>query len=284
MKDHPLQPVRAQVRSTADAVRWACILEATAPKAGNVFPGRSHRDLCYFHFVTAAEIAAVELTRIDVSFGTRVNEAVKRSREATGTNVNLGIVLICAPLVTASMQATIEDDPVARMMRVLQSLSPLDGREVFAAIRNSGAGGLSTTESLDIHETMGDVDLLAAMRLASDRDDVALQYSSGYRDLFERVLPIVDLSIRQVGDLLGGIAEAHLRLLAQRPDTLIVRKMGAVFAEHVREQAAVAVNQSFRDREAFDAFLRAHGANPGTTADLIAASLLVLLSEFGFTR
>ena len=54
-----LSRLRGHVRTTADAIRWACLLDATAPKAGNVYPGCPFADLTYAHFVTAAEITAL---------------------------------------------------------------------------------------------------------------------------------------------------------------------------------------------------------------------------------
>jgi triphosphoribosyl-dephospho-CoA synthase len=72
----------------------------------------------------------------------------------------------------------------------------------------------------------------------------------------------------------------HLRLLAHTPDTLIARKAGADAAEQVSAGAGE-VLAGRRTLQSFDASLRTQGntLNPGTTADLVTATLFVALVE-----
>ena len=70
----------------------------------------------------------------------------------------------------------------------------------------------------------------------------------------------------------------HVGLLASHPDTLIERKAGAASARAVTA-AAREVLAGSRSLEDFDTSLRTpdHRLNPGTTADLVAATLLAAL-------
>ncbi len=242
-----------------DAIRLACVLEASAPKAGNVHPRASFGDLNYQHFVDAADILAEELTRTDITIANRMRSAVIRSRESSGTNVNLGIVLLIGPLVDANVWN--------------------EGHVIFDCIRIAGAGGLSQVDEMDVNDTVDQVDLRAAMESAAHRDDIALQYATNFHDLRDNIVPVVDNAINKAGDLLIGIAEAHLQLLSTRPDSLIARKNGIDVARDVMRRAQTALVGNIDTRQQFDAFLRdeKHRLNPGTTADLIAASLFVLL-------
>ncbi len=271
MQTHPLDVIRWNIRSPADAVRWACILEATAPKAGNVHPGRSFPDLQYTDFVIAANIVAEQFAS-EGSLAARMHRAVVRSRERTGTNVNLGIVLLLGPLFE-SLSMTTESVRV-----ILDSFTLEDGGVLFDAIRAAGASGLSSVDEMDVNRVSGPVDVVAAMRSAANRDSIAYQYANNFRDLLEHVVPLVDASISTSGDVLGGIARAHLHLLATRHDSLILRKHGPSIAADVSQRAVMAL-QDVAPEHAFDEFLRAHSPrlNPGTTADLIAAALFVLL-------
>ncbi len=97
----PLDLIRNAIDSPADAVRWACLLEATAPKPGNVYPGRSFGDLQYLDFVAAAEIAVSAFSLTDHPISQRMLSAVELSVAQSRTNVNLGIVLLLGPLVAA---------------------------------------------------------------------------------------------------------------------------------------------------------------------------------------
>ena len=85
-----------------------------------------------------------------------------------------------------------------------------------------------------------------------------------------------------------AIVWAHIRQLAQCPDSLIGRKCGPqIAAEATRRAAAVLASENqgqspFSEAlHDFDRWLRAdgHRRNPGTTADLVAAGLFVLLRE-----
>ena len=77
------------VTSPAEAVRWACLLEATAPKVGNVYPGRPFENLSYADFVAAADIAARSFAN-PTRFSEAVLSAVLETSRCRATNVNLG--------------------------------------------------------------------------------------------------------------------------------------------------------------------------------------------------
>ncbi len=126
---------------------------------------------------------------------------------------------------------------------------------------------------------MPQVDIVEAMTLAADRDLIARQYATGFVDLMERIVPLVEESICRRGDLLGGIVDAHLRMLANEPDSLIARKNGFEVAAGVQKRAQNVDLDDPASISVFDESLRndTHELNPGTTADLIAAALYMLL-------
>ena len=132
---------------------------------------------------------------------------------------------------------------------------------------------------MDIHETAQQVDIIKAMQLAETRDRIARQYATGFVDLIDCVLPVVWGSIKQYGDVLRGISHAQLRLLSLEPDSLIARKNGMEIAVTVQMRAQKIDFDDPTSMAKFDDSLRsnAHELNPGTTADLIAAALYLLL-------
>src|SRR3954454_1458483 len=83
----------------AEQIELACVLEATARKPGNVHPAAAFADLRYEDFLRAAAVSAPILARAgELGIGGAVFDAVKATRAATGTNVNLGMCLLLAPL------------------------------------------------------------------------------------------------------------------------------------------------------------------------------------------
>ncbi len=205
-----------------------------------------------------------------------------RQLKSIGTNVNLGILLLLGPLVEADLSGSSAGWPAA-IRNVLRSLDDEGGKQIFSAIATATPGGLGSVESNDVNTTTGPVDIVRAMAQAADRDRIALQYATNFDDLITNVIPIVRDSILASGDILTGVSRAHLRLLAIEPDSLIARKCGSDFALQVRDRAAK-INIDDQDQiERFDQWLRAdgHRRNPGTTADLIAASLYIILRTAG---
>jgi triphosphoribosyl-dephospho-CoA synthase len=269
---HPLDAFRRWIRSPRDAVLWACVLEATAPKLGNVHPSAQFVDLNFQHFVISAKITADCLCQLNQSLAMRMNQAVEQSRAACGSNVNLGIVLLLGPLYeSASLVHTIQ--------KILHQFTPADGSLLMQTIAGSGAGGLGTVNDRDVSTSSGLVDIIEAMRSAEDRDMIARQYARGFPEVLGTVADTLDACIIDRKDVLTGIAAAQLKILSFWPDSLIERKCGRSTATAIQHQAA---SVDFDDEAAmanFDASLRVDGnrLNPGTTADLIAAGLFCLL-------
>ena len=290
-----LELIREQCRRPADAVRWACVLEATSPKAGNVFPGREFGDLSYLDFVTAAEISAASFDPPPPSFSHGVLQASRETAGRLSTNVNLGILLLLGPLVQAdsidSSRRLNRPEWQSRVGDVLESTTPEDAKRLYAAINVASPGGMGESEEMDLSGPPPQ-NFLDAMRAAQSRDRIARNYAQRFSDLFETVVPMLGQSIQNENDLLGGIALAHLRLIASEPDSLIARKFGSEVAREVQQRANFDVRDAAK-REAFDRFLRigtrgpsgkSSTLNPGTTADLIAAGLYVLLREHDQTE
>jgi triphosphoribosyl-dephospho-CoA synthase len=262
----------------------ACVWEATARKPGNVHRFADFADLSYLDFVTAAAAAAPVLA---ASPGERVGrtvlEGVRRTRLVARSNVNLGILLLLAPLTKAAAAPDLR----AELPHVLAGLDVEDAALAYEAIRLANPGGLGTAPDQDVRAAPTRT-LREAMALAVDRDLVARQYADGFRDLFDAGAPAVLAGLNQTGSLEGAIIFAHLTLMARHPDTLIARKRGAAEAAESGRRARAVLDAGWPHAAAgraaladLDAWLRAdgHARNPGATADLLAACVFVLLHE-----
>ncbi|QDT11646.1 triphosphoribosyl-dephospho-CoA synthase [Planctomycetes bacterium K23_9] len=277
-----LDDILGRSSSPSIAVLTACTLEASAPKAGNVHPGASFDDLSFTDFVAAARITGDAFADLESPVCQRTLRAASEIAETLHTNVNLGILLLLAPLVAADEQQemkTLSDwQPV--VAEQLKTFTPDDSQALLQTISVSTAGGLGTVDEMDVNAiATQNYDIVAAMRLAQSRDRIALQYASDFADFFDNVVPVVESSLTYCKDKLDGIAESHLRLLAFSPDTLISRKCGEEVANEVQRRAAEVDRHDPASIARFDDYLRSDSnrLNPGTTADLIAAALYVLL-------
>ncbi len=266
----------------AECIQVACFLEATAPKAGNVHPEASFDDLHYNDFVNAARIIAPLLADSErVGVGQSILNAITATSSQTRSNANLGIVLLIAPLavvpVSLSLRKGISD--------VLSRLTLNDARLTYQAIRLARPGGMGEATEQDV-SVEPRVTLRAAMELAADRDLIARQYSKNFQDILDVAVPVL-LETWNANTLWEhAVLDLQLELLARFPDSLIARKCGSDVATEASSRAKFVLSQPAGQLRLdaywqFDRWLRADGnrRNPGTTADLIAATLFVAFRE-----
>jgi triphosphoribosyl-dephospho-CoA synthase len=262
----------------------ACIWEATARKAGNVHRFRDAGDMTYADFLLAAAAIAPIIGRAESQgIGKSVLEAVRATRAVVRVNVNLGIVMLLAPLAAVPAYEPL----AAGLEKVLCELDLSDSQEVFEAIRLANPGGLGKVNCEDVREAPT-LPLRRIMALAAERDLIARQYASAFQEVLEVGVPALQQGVERLGSLEAAIVHCQLTLLSRYQDSLIVRKAGEKVAEEASQRAGRVLAASWPDtvdsRNGFrvlDEWLRADGnrRNPGTTADLVAASLFVALRE-----
>jgi triphosphoribosyl-dephospho-CoA synthase len=261
------------------------VLEVSAEKPGNITPRHDFHDTTYEDMVRSAIAVGPELARAgERGVGDTILAVVQASRRAAPANTNLGIALLLAPLARAALSG----GPLReRLAATLGELDVADARAAYAAIRLAGAGGLRERVEHDVRSepTVG---LREAMASAAARDQIAAEYVSDFALTFETGLPALTAAL---GDGLGereATVELHLRLLGATPDTLIARKRGAEAAARVSAGArdvlsagGVRTAAGQRALRSFDAALREpdNALNPGTTADVVTATLFVALLE-----
>ena len=267
-------------------IRAACRLEATARKPGNVHPRKSFPDLTYGDFMASADVIAPILARTaELGVGRAILAAASATRERVRRNTNLGMILLLAPMAAVPDTTPLADGIAA----VLSRLTRDDADLAYRAIRISEPGGMGRVESQDLSEAPTGT-LLEVMRLAAGRDLIARQYADDFSLVVGFGLPY----LASVADFRkhweAATVGLHLELLSRHPDSLILRKCGAEVAaeasqraERVLKSACPGTRNAQKELLAFDRWLRADGnrRNPGTTADLVAASLFAAFRDGG---
>jgi triphosphoribosyl-dephospho-CoA synthase len=261
----------------------ACLLEATAPKPGNVHRGADFEDLTYPDLVLSGIMIGPELEHAaQQPLGETVLAAVQATQRVVASNSNLGMILLLAPLAAVSGEASLDTS----VSSVLHRLTRDDARLVYEAIRLAKPGGMGKVETADVAGEPPE-NLLDAMQLAADRDLVARQYANGFAEVFGDVVPALRDAIQRY-PVYPAIVNAYLKILAKHSDSLIARKCVADIAKRASDHAAQIVASAKPDDDDwhelvadFDFWLRSdgHRRNPGTTADLITAGLFVTLWE-----
>jgi triphosphoribosyl-dephospho-CoA synthase len=273
----------------------ACWLDVAVRKPGNVSLVSPGHRMEASMFIASAQAAAGALFEPGASVGARIEGAVAATWTVAGCNTNLGILLLCAPIALAVERhpgATTRAALHAAVESVLAALDIDDARAAYRAIGRAHPGGLGSAPAEDVRDAPS-VDLRAAMALAADRDLIARQYRDGFADLFALAFqaPLAGVACGERFDAdappdaaaVASVQRLYLACLGGFPDSHIVRNHGERVA-----QTVMAAAQAWREREragalldadpdfaAWDLSLKAQRINPGTSADLTVAALLL---------
>lgn len=262
-------------RKCAERAQLAMMLEVTAfPKPGNVDRCHDFRDTKLEHFLASMILVrpAFEKAREPgAQVGDLILEAVTRTNVHSGGNTHFGAFILLVPLLMGG------DIPGA--VNVVHATTVDDAVSFYRAFGMTQVRVLSTDE-LDINDPEA-VDLLKSRKLtlfnvmehSAGNDMVAREWVNG----FAATRKGVDL-LQQHGSGRESIVTTFLELLASDPDTFVAKKHGAGVARHIREMAQEVCNGT-RNITEFDQECIDSGVNPGSTADIMIASIYVALGE-----
>jgi triphosphoribosyl-dephospho-CoA synthase len=263
-------------------------------KPGNVSRASAGHGMDAEMFVASAQAAAGPLFQSATRVGERIEAAVDATWAVAGCNTNLGIVLLVAPIALAVERLSNASQPQTlrgAIEGVLADLDLADAQAAYRAIARARPGGLGAVPSQDV-SAPPTIDLRAAMRLAAHRDTIARQYCDGYATVFDLGLAALGTGFSLMPQSGSSEAQArtaaavqrlYLALLSGVADSHIVRVHGEGVAQTVMNAAQAWVSRrpggaaldADPEFAAWDASLKATRINPGTTADLTVATLLV---------
>lgn len=269
----------------------ACEEELQAFKPGNVSVYADGHAMTVEDFRISARISAGPLCDPRYSLGEKIFYAVKATQDAVGCNTNLGIVLLCAPLIQAVYEKS-ADVPIRKALsQMLANTTVDDASWVFRAISLAAPGGLGQTGSQDVRGK-ATVSLLQAMELAAQRDRIAFQYSTNYQDIFDFSIGLYYNAMRKrIGRKWAAVA-VYAGLLSRIPDSHIERKFGNRYSGWVAAKMALLsekLDQADDPEQILpllyrmDRKFKSMGINPGTTADLTVATVFSVLLEHTFS-
>ena len=265
----------------------ACEIELQAFKPGNVSVYADGHDMTVDDFRVSAKVSAVPLCNSDYTLGEKIFYAVKATREAVSCNTNLGIILLCAPLIQAIYNKQPAFTLRQALSEVLTNTTVQDAEWVFKAIMLASPGGLGSSDEQDVTEKPS-VNLTEAMRLASVKDRIALQYITDYEDIFDFAVLVYYNGLKRFGIEKWATVFVYASLLSQYPDSHIERKYGSQYTEFISTRMSLLSNQLSEIVNPEDSLLllfsidkafKAKALNPGTMADITVATVLAVLLE-----
>ena len=298
----------------AAALQLALLLEVSAyPKPGNVHRTQDFDNTRFEHFLASSaaldshfRLAAVRgralLDRTpnrELAIGERIKCAVESCSEwQHGGNTSLGTIMLMVPIAYAAGMArsgsTLRPQEIRRnLKRVTSMTTSTDAVDVYRAISYASPGGMGKVPELDVDDADSivrirkqNLSLLDIFRISSRYDSISSEWVNNYPVTFDIGLPHLVGELNATGDINTAIVDTYLMILSKVPDTLVARKLGIDRAREISLRAKRVLRaggmKSTDGRKAvkrMDRILQRsdHRCNPGTTADLTASALSVLL-------
>ena len=270
----------------SQAYKQACLAELEALKPGNVHIFADGHGMTIEHFIQSAEVTASIIAKPNLTVGERIYQTVEATKLAVGLNTNLGIILLCAPIIDAAFHFDCDKHNNLQFTLknfTLKHLSQDDAKRVADAILMANPAGLGEVEAHDVQLTPN-VTLLTMMQAAAERDRIAWQYANDFSDIFEFGLSQYQKAMAKYQNQAWATTALYLAFLATLEDTHVNRKHGQTLAAQVLRKAKVMekvywmtdnpklVQQKLLD---WDKELKKQNLNPGTSADFTVATLFL---------
>jgi len=264
------------------AYLFACRKDIELIKPGNVNTKSPHSDTKAEDYLKSSLLSSKELFKTDYSLGERILNSIKITRSKVKTNTNLGIILLCAPIIHACIyynNLTLRDG----IKKTLSTSTVKDTQDLCMAINISAPGGLGTREIYDT-ASKPTVSILEIMNYSAGYDRISYQYCHDYSDIFDFIIPRIVFLNKKHNSLDISLSLMFMEILAKIPDSHISRKFDDKIAKKTSNNASDLLK--ILDREYSPDYLadrlnnldyeyKKKGINPGTTADLLVASLMI---------
>ncbi len=265
----------------AATFKAACMAELEALKPGNVHIFADGHGMTVQDLIKSAEVVSEVITQPNLGLGERIFASVQATQDLVGLNTNLGIILLCAPLIHAALIVGDKTYYLTKLFGVLANTTQKDADDTFKAIALANPAGLGSSK-YDVHQP-ANCTLLQAMQEAASRDMIAQQYTNNFSDVLDG-LACYQHAFALWQRPAWATTAAHLHYMAKFKDSHITRKYGDTIAGLVQNEAIAHEEEFLKAYNpknyqtallGFDSALKKRGLNPGTSADLTVATLLL---------
>ena len=273
---------------TAQCAVLAMLFElSSSPKPGNVDRCHDFSDIGFHHFLASAVSSYPVFRKAAQGLGrpgSLILEGVQAWKDWNlSSNTHFGSLVLMIPIALAAGTASRKGgDLESDLPGILEKTTVQDAVDFYRAFELAGAR-VTEVELFSLMDLgsenalcQSEKTLLELMRLSMGHDIVAREWATNYR----RSFLLAERLAEQTGKfgLNDGVVRTFLEALAEVPDSLISAKFGPEKARQVSRQAAQALADSTLEKaRQMDCDLVGQDINPGSTADLIAASLFISL-------
>jgi triphosphoribosyl-dephospho-CoA synthase len=297
------------IKSIVNFAKLSAILEVSSRKPGNVSPQHDFSDTTYEDFLAGSFaigegieeavrrgflVGKREIPLKEIKIGELIEKCVIDVKNShSGGNTHLGMIMLMVPISIAGGMCISQNDNndnkfknlKTNISRVIENSTLEDSLHFYDVIKISNVGGLKgklKEPKIPFHELM---------KISSKKDRIAEELINGLKITFW-VSNILGENFRRIGDIRKAILQSYIETLAKFPDTFIAKKVGVEKAKDVSKKAkdvlqkgGIFTKDGKQSIKKLDLYLRNeenNKLNPGTTADIISAGLMIWLLKKHF--
>jgi triphosphoribosyl-dephospho-CoA synthase len=299
-----------KAKHIASCLELALLLEVSATKPGNVNLAAGFKGTRVEHFLASAVaskasfekaarrgigVSEEKLAICDVGIGQIIKDCViDINAWQKGGNTLLGTVILLVPIsvaagITSAEKSDVDFSELRRNLRsVVESTTSMDAVRLYEAIDIAKPSGLGGVSVLDVNDPAAQtrirkdkISLYDVFKIAASYDHICSEWVNNYPITFDLAYPYL-MEHLEYESLNEAIVHTFLKILSEHPDTFIARKVGSRKAQEISTEDKLILEEgglkTLKGKNrviSFDKKLRESGnlLNPGTTADLTAATL-----------
>lgn len=260
----------------------SCLDELKVNKPGNHSLNSKIMGMYSEKFLLVSKISAEFLVKENLSLGEMIFYSTKKCIDSINSNYNLGIILLCAPLMKALLNKPVNLRKEVR--KVIIDARACESSLVIDAIKYANPGGLKKYKGVSniLEKNRGEKKIYEIMLISSSWDRISKCYVDNYSEIFDFGLPFFG-NIKKRVSREKAILMLYLEYASKSPDSHLLRKFGSCKAIAVmkmfRMLSLKIIRNPYKDFDvlvrSMDAYLKHFNYNPGTCADLTVTTLLI---------
>tara|TARA_B100001057_G_scaffold260428_1_gene260623 strand:+ start:1302 stop:2147 length:846 start_codon:yes stop_codon:yes gene_type:complete len=267
------------------AFEYACKLDVFSIKPGNVLLNRPAYGMTHKDFLQGSMACSDTICEPNLDIAEKIYQSVNASMDVVGCNTNLGIILLCAPIVQAIYLDKDHKFNQSNLKKVINDIDSKQTQKIYKAINIASAGGMGEKSEYDLKNSKKvNFTLYEAMKYASPYDYIAFQYSTYFDNIINNLAPCWRKYFNKFNSDENATTALFMEFISGNPDSLIARKHGIDKALEVSDKF-VELSREYNESKnpnnlnnqllLLDSELKIQGLNPGTTADVVVASIFL---------
>ena len=264
----------------------SCNQELNVLKPGNLNTESILSGMRKEKFQRAAKISSDILIKKKYSLGESIYLACENCMKELGENYNLGIILLCAPIIRVATENNFIriEEFRKKLKKTLRSINNKDSELIIEAIKISKPAGLNNFD-LDgdiLRKSTKNNSFYNLAKISQHYDRISRCYACNYEEIFKISLPYYKIQKKRFSENIS-IEKLFIKLMSNDFDSHILRKYGVDIARSVLFKSKL-INNIINNNpqkyfyfylKKFDKYLKHLKINPGTCADLTVTTLLM---------